>query len=399
MRPFFLLPLMALCFLALPVSAQPGPPPGGSASITAGVVQLEQQAVPLTLTLSGQALAEKDANIRPLVDGVITDILYTAGTTVSKGQPLFQIEQDTYQTALEVAEANLASAQAALPVAEENLKRYEQLAGTGVTQASVDSARSDYGQAKASVAAAKADLRTAQINLQRTTIVSPLAGRIETAQVSIGDLVTAGQSDVLTTVTQLNPIFVDLTEASSRMLATRGRIDSGEITPGDQIDARLVLQNGRVYAAEGELVSMGQKVSSTTGTVSIRLKFDNSSRLILPGMFVRANITIGSIEGYLIPQLAAKPQPDGSIVVWTLDEDKNARRLTLTPAGTYNNAWIVSQQLSGVVPLLVDNVDNLKDGTMVQTTPVNINPQGVVVAGEQPSTEAASEGPSKSSAL
>ena len=323
--------LLSAAVVAIFVSgamAQGGPNPEGTTrAITAGVVILEKQAVPLTLTLSGQALAEKDANIRPLVDGVVTDILYTAGTNVTKGQALFQIEQDTYQTALDVAKANLASAEAALPVAEENLKRYEQLAGTGVTQASVDSARSDYGQAKAAVAAAKADLRTAQINLQRTTIFSPLAGRIENAEVSIGDLVTAGQSDVLTTVTQLDPIYVDLTEASSRVLATRERISSGEITRGDHISARLVLQTGQVYAAEGELVSMGQKVSSSTGTVSIRLKFDNPNRLILPGMFVRTNITIGSIEGYLIPQLSANPQPDGSIKIWVLDEQNKAQRL------------------------------------------------------------------------
>lgn len=373
------------CFANQYALAQPPGPMAlaegrGNQAIPAGVISLTEQSLPLTLTLSGQALAEKDANIRPLVDGVITDVLYRAGTTVKKGDPLFQIEQESYLTDLALAEAELASAEAAVPSAQENLSRYEKLAGSGVTLATVDTARTELRQAKASVAAAQADVRAAKINLQRTTITSPLTGRVASAQVSIGDLVTAGQSDILTTVTQLDPIFVDLSEASTRMLSMHDRMESGEVTLGDEIEARIILENGQNYEAVGELVSVGQKVSTSTGTVTIRVKFDNVEALILPGMFVRANLTIGRINGYAIPQLAAKPQADGTLMVWTLDQEQKARKLFVNSVGTHNNAWVISKGLEGSVPILVDNLDNLVEGVMVQPVAVTINEKGVVVA-------------------
>ncbi len=328
---------------------------------TAGVITIKREPVPLTVTLSGQALAEDDATIRPLVDGVITDILYRAGTTVKKGDPLFQIEQDSYIATLEAARAELESAEAAVPSAQENLSRYEQLAGTGVTQAQVDTARTDLRQAQAAVSVAKADLRSAEIQLQRTNIVSPITGMVDTAQVSIGDLVTAGQTDALATVTRLDPIFVDLSEASLQMLAIRERVDSGEITQGAKIDARLLLENGKQYATYGTVESVGRKVSSTTGTLTIRVKFDNPKQLILPGMFLRVNLTLGQMNAYRIPQLAAKAQPDGTITAWTLNSEHKAKKLSLIATGTDNNAWVVNQGLQGAVPILVDNIDNLQE--------------------------------------
>lgn len=354
---------------------------------TAGVITIKREPVPLTVTLSGQALAEDDATIRPLVDGVITDILYRAGTTVKKGDPLFQIEQDSYIATLEAARAELESAEAAVPSAQENLSRYEQLAGTGVTQAQVDTARTDLRQAQAAVSVAKADLRSAEIQLQRTNIVSPITGMVDTAQVSIGDLVTAGQTDALATVTRLDPIFVDLSEASLQMLAIRERVDSGEITQGAKIDARLLLENGKQYATYGTVESVGRKVSSTTGTLTIRVKFDNPKQLILPGMFLRVNLTLGQMNAYRIPQLAAKAQPDGTITAWTLNSEHKAKKLSLIATDTDNNAWVVNQGLQGAVPILVDNIDNLQEGTSIKPVAVIINEKGVVTE-EAPSESA-----------
>lgn len=343
-----------------------------------GVITVKREPVPLTVTLSGQALAEDDATIRPLVDGVITDILYRAGTMVKKGDLLFQIEPDSYKAALEAARAGLDSAEAAVPLAQENLSRYQQLAGTGVTQAQVDSARTDLRQAQAAVSVAKADLRSAEIQLQRTNIVSPITGMVETAQVSIGDLVTAGQADVLTTVTRLDPIFVDLSEASLKMLAIRERFDSGEITQGAKIDARLLLENGKQYATRGTVESVGRKVSASTGTLRVRVKFDNPEQLVLPGMFLRVNLTLGQINAYRIPQLAAKAQPDGTLTVWILDSEQHAKKLSLIATGTHNNAWVIEQGLQGSVSILVDNLDNLQEGTRIQPVAVIINEKGVV---------------------
>lgn len=386
---FFIACTLSLVFIISPVMAQNGPAGAEHMAQPAGVISVKREPVPLTVTLSGQALAEDDATIRPLVDGVITDILYQAGTTVKKGDLLFQIEQDTYQAALQAARAALDSAQAAVPSAQENLNRYEQLAGTGVTQAQVDMARTDLRQAHAAVSVAKADLRSAEIQLQRTNIVSPITGIVETANVSIGDLVTAGQADVLTTVTRLDPIFVDLSEASLKMLDMRKRIDTGELSQGTEIDAHLILKNGEQYASRGTVESIGRKVSASTGTLLLRVKFANPEQLILPGMFVRVKLTLGQINAYRIPQLAAKAEPDGTLTVWTLDGENTAKKLSLIASGTHNNAWVIEQGLHGTVPVLVDNIDNLQPGTPIKPVAVRINDKGVVI--EQAPTESALE--------
>ncbi|QEY59749.1 efflux RND transporter periplasmic adaptor subunit [Pseudomonas sp. C27(2019)] len=381
MIKLFIACTLSVMFIANPVMAQNGPAGGGQMPMAqpAGVITVKPEPVPLTVTLSGQALAEDDATIRPLVDGVITDILYRAGTRVEKGDLLFQIEQDSYQAALEAARAALDSAQAAVPSAQENFYRYQQLAGTGVTQAQVDMARTDLRQAQAAVSVAQADLRTAEIQLQRTNIVSPISGIVETAQVSIGDLVTAGQADVLTTVTRLDPIYIDLSEASVRMLEMRKRIDSGEFSQGAEIDAYLILENGEQYATRGTVESVGRKVSASTGTLRVRVKFANPEQLILPGMFVRVNLTLGQLNAYRIPQLAAKAEPDGTLTIWTLDEQQAAKKLSLIATGTHNNAWVIEQGLQGAVPVLVDNIDNLQEGTAIQPVAVIINDKGVVI--------------------
>lgn len=388
---FFIVCTMSLVFMASTVMAQNGQAGAEHMPMAqpAGVITIKREPVPLTVTLSGQALAEDDATIRPLVDGVITDILYRAGTMVKKGELLFQIEQDTYQAALQAARAGLDSAKAAVPSAQENFYRYQQLAGTGVTQAQVDMARTDLRQAQAAVSVAQADLRSAEIQLQRTNIVSPITGIAETAQVSIGDLVTAGQADVLTTVTRLDPIYVDLSEASLKMLEMRKRIDSGEFSQGAEIDARLLLENGEQYATRGTVESVGRKVSSSTGTLTVRVKFANPKQLILPGMFVRVNLTLGQINAYRIPQLAAKAEPDGTLTVWTLDGDNTVKKLSLIATGTHNNAWVINQGLQGSVPILVDNIDNLQQGTPIKPVAVIINEKGVVT--EQAPAESALE--------
>ncbi len=351
---------------------------GAGRIIKTGTITVARETLPLTVTLSGQAVAEKNAAIRPLVGGVITDILYEAGRKVDKGAPLFQIEKESYIATLDVAKAALESAKAAVPSASENLKRYEKLSGTGVSKSEVDTARTQLQQAQAAVRSAEADLKTAEINLRRTTITSPIAGIAATADISVGDLVTAGQSDTLTTVMQLDPILVDLAETSSRLLDVRKRVDAGDINQGDSIHAVLILENGDEYKGEGVILSIGNKVSTSTGTLTVRVRFKNPDHLILPGMFLRAKLTLGTLDGFLIPQLAAEPQADSTIGVWTLNKDSKAKQIFLVPEGSTDTSWIIPHGLEDGTVILVDNTDNLRDGASVEPVPVEIDENGVI---------------------
>ena len=350
--------------------------PGGATK--AGVITLARESVPVTVTLSGQAAAVQSATIRPLADGIVTEIPYRPGRPIEKGAPLFQIDAASYEATLAAAKAGLQSAQAALPAAQSALDRAERLAGTTVTLETLDTARVTYAQAQAAVAEAEAAVQSAQINLDRTQITSPIAGIPAVAEVSIGDLVTSGQSSALTTVTSLDPIYVDLSEASARMLQLRARIDSGEMKRGDRIRARLTLENGEAFQGEGTLDSVGATVSTSTGTVNLRFEFDNPDRLIMPGMFLRAELTLGTSDAFLVPQLAATMQADGTLKVFTLGDDGTAKELRLTSIGSTDRAWIISTGLEDGTQLIVDNLDNMTAGTKIDPVAVTISETGVI---------------------
>lgn len=374
----WLLPVYLSLGLIQPGFAQ-APPGGPAGPAQAGAVILSRTETPVQVTLTGQATAVEDASVRPLVDGVITAILYEPGREVAAGTPLFAIDAQTYEAALASAEASLRSAEAAVLPARSAVERYETLLGTGVSAETLETARMTLAQAEAAVAVAEAALRTARINLERTTIRSPVAGVPEVAGVSLGDLVTSGQSTELTTVTSLDPIYVDLSEASARMLDLRARIESGTVKSGDRLAVSLTLENGQVFDGTGTLSSVSQRVSTSTGTVRVRFRFDNPGRLIMPGMFVRATVTLGSTDGFLIPQLAASVQADGTIAVWTLTGDNHAEQRRLTPIGSTDRAWIVTEGLEDGTRLLVDGIENMTAGTEVAVIAVTITDEGTIL--------------------
>ena len=384
MKTFAARTLAPLLLLACALAAGAQTPPGGGGPRKAGVIELARGVVPVEVTLTGQATAVEDASVRPLVDGVITAILYEPGREVAAGAPLFAIDSQTYQASVAAAEANLRSAEAAVGPARAALQRYEKLVGTGVTAEALENARMTLAQAEAAVAVAEASLQTARIALDRTTIRSPVAGVPDVAQVSVGDLVTSGQSTALTTVTALDPIHVDLSEASARMLDLRARIESGAVKPGDRMAVRLMLENGQVFDGTGTLSSVSSRVSTSTGTVRVRFRFDNPHRVIIPGMFVRASVTLGTAEGYLIPQMAARLQADGTIAIWLADAENRAQTLRVTPMGSTDTAWIVGQGLKDGDRLLVDSIDSLAAGTEIAPVAVTLSPEGVITDAAAP---------------
>lgn len=349
-----------------------------SAAMKAGVVALARSEVPVTVSLSGQAAALQSAAIRPLVDGIVTEIPYQPGRPIEKGALLFQIDPATYEAALASAKATLQSAQAALPAAKSALDRAERLVGNSVSQETLDTARVTYAQVQAAIAEAEASVQSAGITLGRTRISSPIAGIPSVAAVSVGDLVTSGQSDALATVTSLDPIYVDLSEASARMLQLRARVDSGEVKPGDRLQVRLTLENGQAFDGKGKLDSVGATVSTSTGTVNVRFEFANPDRLILPGMFVRAQLTLGTSQAFLLPQLAATMQADGTLRAFTLSAENTAQEVFLTPIGSTDRAWIVASGLEDGTRLIVDNLDNMTAGTKIDPLAATISDTGVV---------------------
>ncbi|MEC9434819.1 MAG: efflux RND transporter periplasmic adaptor subunit [Pseudomonadota bacterium] len=365
--------------LSSPAAAQSGPPPGGAAGpMQVGVVEMRRTSTPRVFTLPGRAVAYEQVAIRPRVDGMVTEILYQPGRPLEVGDPLFRLDAASYEADVASAEADLAKAEAALPTAQAAYDRAVRLEGSGVARSEVETARSTLAEAEATLNAARSALKFARTRLGWTTIASPIRGLAEVATVSVGDLVTAAQSDALTTVTRLDPVDVDMLEPSARILSVRRQIEDGVLTPNEKLSATLRLENGEIYAASGALVAPSATVSTTTGTVSIRFRFDNPEGRILPGMFVRGEVELGRIDAFLVPQRAASIAGDGAMTAFVVGADGKARRATLTSVGVSDNAWIVTGGLEEGDRLIVDGLKTLRAGQSVTPVPAEIDADGLV---------------------
>jgi membrane fusion protein (multidrug efflux system) len=369
--------ILALLLAAATARAQAPGPAGEDAPRPVGVVEIASEPVPFSVELPGRAVAFEQADIRPRVEGVVEEIAYLPGHDVEVGDVLFRLERDTYEAVLAAAEAEVAQAEAAARAAQATLDRYRRLEGAGVTSETVETAEVAQIQSQATLKSAQAALKTAQLELARTEIRSPIDGVADVPAVSVGALVTANQTEALTTVTRLDPIYVDVAESSARMLRVRERIAEGTLKPGDRIEMKLTLENGEIYDATGEIVSPGVIVSRTTGTLNIRVRFPNPDRNIIPGQFLRIEATLGTTEGILVPQIATSRSSTGVLTAFVA-RNGEAVQVTLTEAGSYGNAWVVTAGLLPGEQLIVDGLRNLRPGDPVEPVPVAIDSDGVV---------------------
>ncbi len=374
------LPVILLALVPGQVLAQAGGQGDGQSQPTpVGVVALDMQDVPYVLTVPGRAVAFRESDIRPQVTGVIGEIVYTPGTEVARDAPMFRIESETFAADKRAAEASVARAEAALATARNTLERYRQLSGRSVSQTQVDDAEVAVLSAEADLEQARANLELAQLDLDRTEIRSPFAGQPSVATISIGAVVTANQADALATVTQLDPIYVDLVDSSARVLRVQELIRTGALQVNGGIEFELTLETGEVYPEPGRLVSDSARVSETTGTLAFRVEFPNPDSVILPGQFLRADVTLGERRAYLVPQRAARRTAEGMLTFYVA-RDGTAQLVETRDLGSYRNAWIVGEGPQDGDRLIVDGLSGLRSGAEVAPQEVTLDDAGRVVA-------------------
>lgn len=347
-------------------------------------VTMKTSEYPLTTVLPGRASAFQMAEIRPRVTGIIREITFKEGSEVAQGDVLYQIEDNTYRAEIAQAQASLARAEASIPGAQANLTRYERLVNSGATQIEFENAKTTLAQAQADVAQAKATLETAQINLDLTKIRAPFDGVTSSTAFSIGNVVTANQTSALTTLRRIDPIYIDLIESSANLLRLRSAIASGRLGSTDQrADIRLTLEDGTEYPQAGKLDMADMSVSETTGTYSIRALFDNPDDLILPGMYVRATLTIGSETGFLIPQRAANRSPNGELTAKFVTAENKVETRTFPTSQQSGNSWLVTENVKDGDKLVVDGFQWIADGATVAPVEATIDERGIVVRQQQ----------------
>lgn len=341
------------------------------------VVEMTPTAVTLTSEMAGRTVSYLRAEVRPEVGGIIRERRFQEGSDVQAGDVLYLIEPDSYQASYDSAKAALAKAEASLSVSKLKDDRTSQLFKTNsVSRQDYDDARAVYLQAQAEVAACKAALRTAEINLDRTQVRAPISGRIGKSSVSVGALVTADQAAALATIHQTAPMNVDLTQAVDELRAMRAQVgadnDAGHVEP-DEVEAKvnLVLSDGTPYKETGTLRFADVGVDEGTGTVTVRAEFPNAEHELLPGMFVRAVVEMGSKkDALLVPQQAVLRDSRGTPFVFLAVPAEGsafkAERRGVSLGAAFGDAWLALDGLAPGDKVILGGAHNVRnDGPVV----------------------------------
>ncbi|MFH2119001.1 MAG: efflux RND transporter periplasmic adaptor subunit [Pseudomonadota bacterium] len=394
-------------------TATGGPPRGGPPEVA--VVTIQPKRLVITAELAGRTSANRVAEVRPQVGGIIEKRLFAEGSDIKAGQELYQIDPTIYQAALDNAAANLTAMQknadraraalgagiagvtrqrATLEFALTNRGRFEEAFKESAVSASqrdqatteakvaeavlkaadaqVESDRKAVAAAEAAILQAEAALKTARINLGYTSVTAPISGRIGRSGVTEGALVAAYQPMALATIQQLDPMYVDLPQSTTDLLRLRRRLADGRLHFNGQLrnNVRLLLEDGTAYRWEGALQFRDVTADPTTGSVILRVVVPNPQGILLPGMFVRAVVEEGvNPKALLIPQQAVSRNPKGNPVAFIVDAEGKVQQRTVEIDRAVGNQWLIANGLSAGERVIVEGMQKARPGASVKAVP------------------------------
>ena len=348
------------------------PPAQQHAPQEVGVVTLQAQPLSIVSTLTGRTAASLTAEVRPQVGGIIQKRLFNEGDRVKAGQALYQIDPASYRAAFDEADAALKQAQALVASDCQKARRYALLVkDNGVSQQDADDAKSTCAQDQASVSAKQAARESARINLNWTTVASPIAGRIGISSVTPGALVTAEQTTALATVRGLDTMYVDLTRTSGDLLRLRKQALASN---DSSLNVTLTLEDGSTYGETGRLALTEVAVDEATGSVTLRAVFANPHQQLLPGMFVRARVNEGVLtDAILAPQQGITRDSKGHATALVVSKENKVEQRSVETGDTYADKWLVLKGLQDGDKLIVEGTDKVAPGAVVNPVDVQNN--------------------------
>lgn len=355
---------LALFLASCSSEAPPAPPPP-----EVNIVTISTQAVPNVIELPGRVQAYRTSEVRARVDGIVERRLFNEGSFVSAGTALFRIDPRQLSASANAARAQLARAQATAANARQVVNRYQPLlADQAIGKQEYDAAIAQQRTAEADVAAARANLESARLNLGYATVTAPISGRARRAEVTEGALVSAGAGTLLTTIEQIDRVYVNFGQSSSDLMAIRRDIEAGKlnIPQFERVEVQLILEDGTPYAVIGHLDFLDLSIDEATGTAALRAEFPNPAQRLVPGQFVRARIMAGSRpNGVLIPQRAVKLTADAATVM-VLDAKNIATPRPVKLGVMQNGLWSILQGLKSGDRVIVDGLQKVQPGQPVR---------------------------------
>jgi membrane fusion protein (multidrug efflux system) len=336
------------------------------------VIEVRPQAATLTSTLPGRTSAYETSDVRPQVNGLIVARLFQEGETVHAGQPLYRIDPQPYVQQVASARAALARARAAIASSAALQRRYGELVRiNAIAKQDYENAITSAQQAQADVSAQQAALRGAEIDLARTTVKAPISGRIGRSLVTTGALATAAQTDPLATIQRIDPMYVDVPQSSADLLKLRQQLLAGSLARGgNAARVRLRLEDGSIYPLEGRMQFADVSIDPATATQTIRAVFPNPRLLLLPGMYVRAELVEG-VQGnaLLVPQRAVTRNERGEPVALVVGRDNKVAQRVLTTDRSIGDAWLVTKGLNAGDRVIMEGSQMVKPGATVRAVP------------------------------
>jgi membrane fusion protein, multidrug efflux system len=346
---------------------------GGMPAMPVSVVTLEAATVPISAEAVAQTEGAKEVEIRPRVGGILLKKLFEEGAPIKAGQAMFLIDPVPFQIALSNAKAQLAQQQSRVDQTQREAQRLQGLLATqSISQREADNAASDNSLAKAGLAQYEASVREAQLNLSYTTVTSPLAGIAGRFEFSEGALVSPNTS-LLTTVSQISPIWVRFSLSDSEVETLGGRLTEANVKK-----VTLILPDGTEYKQSGKLNFAASQIDPALGTQQLRATFENDDHTLLPGQFVRARITTGTREGvFLVPQTSVLTGDQGKFV-YVADKDKEGKTVAsvrpIQEGGWQGTNWVILSGLKTGDQVITDNLIKVRPGAPVDPHPLEVAP-------------------------
>ncbi|GGA87793.1 MexX family efflux pump subunit [Arenimonas soli] len=359
-RPLALVAAVASLLLAA-CSEEPAPRQMPTPEVT--VVTLKAQPVPLTRDLAGRTVPFVVAEVRPQATGIVEQRLFEEGSLVKEGQVLYQLDDATYRAARAAAAANLARARASANSARLAANRSTELVAQKlVAQQDHERTLAAAAEAAADVAAYQAALQAADVNLGYTRITAPISGRAGKSSVTQGALVTANQETALVTVQQLDPIYVDLSQSASELMQLRQDVEAGRIQQ-TTVEAKILLEDGTPYAHAGVLEFTDVTVDPGTGSYSLRVRVPNPDNLLLPGMYVRAVVELGTRpDGILAPQQGISRDAKGNATALVVTAEGKVEPRVVSTRRTVGDQWLVDDGLQAGDRVIIEGLQKVRPG-------------------------------------
>ncbi|HHK5607178.1 TPA: multidrug efflux RND transporter periplasmic adaptor subunit MtrC [Neisseria cinerea] len=374
-------------------AAQGGQPAGREAPApVVGVVTVHPQTVALTVELPGRLESLRTADVRAQVGGIIQKRLFQEGSYVHAGQPLYQIDSSTYEASLESARAQLATAQATLAKADADLARYKPLvAADAISKQEYDAAVTAKRSAEAGVKAAQAAIKSAGISLNRSRITAPISGFIGQSKVSEGTLLNAGDTTVLATIRQTNPMYVNVTQSASDVMKLRQQVAEGKLLAADgAIAVGIKFDDGTVYPEKGRLLFADPTVDESTGQITLRAAVPNDQNILMPGLYVRVLMDQVAVDNaFIVPQQAVTRGAKDTVMIVNAQGGMEPREVTVAQQQGAN--WIVTSGLKDGDKVVVEGISIAGMTGAKKVTPKEWMPSENQASAPQAGVQTASE--------